>query len=152
MNDTFLFRDIEFLITDARFVRSYTNFIGQRICSNGGYFLIIDVSMTNKRKEPIQFHLRPVCKLLDEQKAVYEMSQRHSTMMNLGQRLGPDIELINPGVTHTQTLVFEVPNKKYHLMVMVPAVVEISLVGVRQGGPYFFFDLSSLLPLEEEGQ
>lgn len=133
-----LFKDLAFMVHSASFAKTFDNWVGQTSTANAS-FVIVDVSLTNLRGQPLPYHLRPAYKLVDKAGTEYSMSNQHTIMANLGQHGTSLTDEINPGVETRLKLIFDVPQRDYDLQVIVPQVASAGFMGesVRVTGPYF---------------
>lgn len=129
-----------------RYTECFYNFIKQRVCSNEG-FVLVEITMTNLSKGPIQSYLGPAFSLIDREGAQYNLSNIQTSMINMGKSGYYDgISVINPNVKYRRKLVFEVPAREYYLRVLVPYKTQLSFGGhnATASGTFFYYDLSSL--------
>lgn len=136
---------IKFKINSAYVAPQLYNWVNQVFFPNAT-FLVVDISMTNKRTEAIPFHFRPIYTLIDKNGVKYTKSEQSTIMLNMGKRgnINPS-EVINPNVTFTQKIVFDVPKQRYELQVLVPYKAQMGYGGYQNvTGRYFYFNLSNV--------
>jgi membrane-associated protease RseP (regulator of RpoE activity) len=136
---------IKFQINTAYFTPQLNNWVNQAFSPNATFF-VVDISMTNQRTEAIPFHFRPIYTLIDKNGVKYTKSEQSTIMLNMGKRGSIDTtEVLNPNVTFTQNIVFDVPMQKYKLQVLVPYKAQMGFGGYQNvTGRYFYFNLSNV--------
>lgn len=141
-NETVDFLNIEFRINSVERASSFANFVGQSTYANEK-FTIIEITQINRRKEALPFHLKPIFSLIDGDGNVYEPSNMNNIMINMGRAGGFNpAENVNPNVRYSQKIVFDVPDGKYKLRVLVPIRAQVGFGGLNEmSGPYFFYEL-----------
>lgn len=144
-NETVILDDLQFKLNSAEFVSQFYNWVNQPSYPSAT-FLVVDISIINKRPESLPFHFRPVFSLVDNNDTKYDKSEQSTIMINMGRRGNSNpIEPINPNVEFKQEIVFDVPRQSYKLQVLVPYRAQISYGGYQKvSGRYFYYDLSSI--------
>lgn len=143
-SDEVLFEKIQFAFQSVYFTDTYYNFVHQ---PTRGSFLVLHLKLTNRSGSPIRYELLPVYALLDADGASYQPNDRHTLAMNMGKpdRL-PLAQSMNPNVTYTHEVIFEVPKRAMKLQVMVPNSARLrSSHSISISGPYFIVDLQDEL-------
>lgn len=137
------FGGIEFDVQVAGHHAYIANWVNQ-VTYAGTNFVVVGVIMTNRTGTPLPHHLQPVFKLVDDNRAVYEVSQQHTINLNMQKpgRLNFG-QGMNPNVPTKLEIVFEAPKRPYRLAVFVPDGTRARFAGSSSLiGPFFLLDLA----------
>jgi hypothetical protein len=126
----------------ARMAPEFTTSTG-RVVRTNDTFVIVEVQMLNKSREPLSYMGQPAFKLEDTSGAVYDFHSLNSALLNAG-RQGASSTSLNPNMKVTKAYVFEVPRgRTYAMQVLVPQQRWIGSTSfpVRPTRPDFYIDI-----------
>lgn len=139
------FEGLSFVFNSARSTKRFMFAPNQWVSSETG-FVIVDISVANKAAKPLRQEFQPVYRLMDASGRLYEYSQQRTIQINMPRGGVNFLESINPGTTQRREYVFEAPQGRYDLQVMMPSSLQMAFAGsIQKTGPYFLVDISSQL-------